>query len=302
MPAPISLLRSTWNQTLTTHASGEGLDVLAAQYGIVRPSYISRESWREALKAGAMGYRGTPNITQFFLEAALYDFSTPLSVVLDPSRPLQLYSSAGEFTQDLVGRLVRVPGWGLYYVAGPEDVTLTVGPNEILTLAPVATSYWDAPDWSSLASPVSVDAVFLPFLVKEDQAGPSTSSPGDVSGTLTVLIWPSVLEGVAPTFMQPYDASIGALNPADYPTVVSGAVESAPIPGPPPNPRPVGEPYGGIMLASAQSNGNPLTPTTGPFPLFLASNTVFAELAQTMANMLPAPIKVRFFRLPEWEY
>lgn len=302
MPAPISLLRSTWNQTLTTHASGEGLDALASQYGLVRPSYISRTAWRRALAAGALGYRGAPNITEWFLEGALSDYSTTVSVVLDPSRPAQLWSPGAAFTQDLVGRLVRVPGWGLYYVAGPEDVTLTVGPNEILTLASLATAYWAAPDWSPLAAPVSVDAEFLPFYLKEDQAGPPEQAQGDESGTLTVCVWPTVLEGVAPTFMQPYDSSIGALNPADYPTVVSGAVESAPIPGPPPDPRPVDEPYGGVMLADAQANGNPLTPTTGPFPLFLASDTVFAELATTMANMLPAPIKVRFYRLPEWEY
>lgn len=301
MPGPISRLRAFWNQTLVNYASGEGLDALAAQYGLVRPSYISRTAWRRALEAGALGYRGAPNITQFFLEGALSDYAVNLSVVLDPSRPGQLYSPGAEFTQALVGRLVRIPDWGLFFVEGPPDVTVTVGPSEILTLAPVATAYWQAPDWSSLPSPVTVEAEFLAFYLKEDQAG-AGADIGDTSGTLTVVVWPDVLTGVAPTFMQPYDSSIGPLNPADYPTVVSGAVESAPIPGPPPDPRPADEPYGGIMLANAGEGGNPLTPTTGPFPLFLASDSVLPELAQVMASLLPAPIKCVFYRLPEWEY
>ena len=301
MPGPISQLRAAWNQTLVNYASGADLDALAALYGLPRPSYISRTAWRRALEAAALGYRGSPNCTQFFLEGALSDYATTLSVVLDPSRPLRLYSPGAEFTQSLVGRLVRIAGRGLFFVEGPEDVTATVGPNEILTLAPIATAYWDAPDWTSLASPITVEAEFLAFYLKEDQAG-AGSDIGDVSGTLTVMVWPDVIEGVAPTFLLPYGSDLGPLNPADYPTVVSGAVEYAPIPGPPPDPRPPGEPKGGIMLENAAANGNPLTPSTGPFPLFLASSTVFSELVLAAANLLPAPIKIQFYRMPEWEY
>lgn len=298
MPGPISSLRAAWNDTLVNYTGGADLDALAQTLGIPRPSYLSRTAWRRALEAAAYAYRGAPNITQFFLEGALSDYATTLSVVLDPSRPTQLYSPDAEFTQALVGRFVRIADYGLFRVGGPEDVTLTVGPNEILDLVATPTPSWDVPDWTSLEAPITVDAEFLAFFAVEDQAGPPSQALGDESGTLTVYIYPDVLEGVAPTFLLPYDSSIGALNPLDYPTVVSGAAEYVAIPGNPPSVRPVGQPIGGYLLANAETDGED-GDGGGPFPLFLATSAVFGELVAAMANVLPAPLKVRFIRLAE---
>ncbi len=280
------------------YTGGADLDVLAAQLGLPRPSYLSRTAWRKALVAAAYAQRGDPNITQFFLEGALYDFTTTLEVVLDPSRPTQLYSPAAEFTQNLVGRFVRITGYGLFRVGGPEDVTASVGPNEILDLVAFPNPAWTTPDWTTLDAPTTVTAEFLPFFVVENQAGPPDQALGDETGTVTIYIYPDVLEGVAPTFLLPYDTSIGVLNPLDYPDVVDGIVEYEAIPGNPPSVRPVGQPIGGYMLANAATNGED-GDDTGPFPLFLASNNVFAELQAVMANVLPAPLKTRFVRLPE---
>ncbi len=298
MPGPISQLRAAWNDTLVNYTGGADLDALASQLGLPRPSYISRTAWRRALEAAGYAQRGDPNITQFFLEGALSDYATTLSVVLDPSRPTQLYSPSAEFTQALVGRFVRIAAYGLFRVGGPEDVTATVGPNEILDLVAVANPAWDVPDWTTLTAPEAVDAEFLAFFPVENQAGPPSQALGDESGTLTVYVYPDVLEGVAPTFLLPYDTSIGVLNPLDYPDVVDGIVEYEVIPGNPPSVRPVGQPVGGYMLANAETDGED-GDDTGPYPLFLASNTVLGEVAAAMYNLLPTSLKVTFVRLPE---
>lgn len=435
---PPSELRTAWNNTLVTHASGANLDALATQYGITRPSFITRTAWRRALEACALAYRGCPNPTQFFLEGALSDFAVVLTVTLDPSRPTQLYSAGAEFYQALVGRLVRIPDYGLFRVGGPQTVT-----GETLDLVTVATSYWQVPDWTVLPSPVNVEVEFLAFFTKEDQNGPPSQTLGDNSGTLTVCLFPDVIEGVPPTFIQSgveylvasvnagadtitttdphglstddpvnvypltgvsvthvegflantltlampgifdpdelvhiypgaggvvpsgtsaatdyyaqwanddgsliglsltaggsfvafadegtlplYVAPAGAGNPAGvepgglneflvyYAIVVSPTVLSVALTpgGGPVNissagtaplyvglARPEGEAAGGILMPNASDGGNPSTPLTGPYPLFLATDTTLPELAEAMLNVLPAPIKARFVRLP----
>lgn len=200
MSAHTSRIRSAWNATLVTHASAEDLDKLAKFYGLGRPSFISRTAWRRALIAGALAYRGTPNITQFFLEGALADYSVTISVKLDPSRPTQLFSPGGEFTQDLIGRLVRLTDYGLFRVIGPADIDTYSG--EVVDLEPHGTSQWQAPDWSQLDAIETADAEFLAFDIREDQVGPSSQTIGDTTGTTTVYVFSSELEGVPATFIQ----------------------------------------------------------------------------------------------------
>lgn len=209
--APVSRIRMAWNATLVTHASGYEQDALGAFYGLPRPHFISRAAWRRALLAAALGYRGTPNCTQFFLEGALADYAVNLSVVLDPSRPTQLFSPGAEFTQDLVGRFVRIPDWGLFRVEGPYDVSDSF--NEILTLSPYETARWQKPDWSVLPSPITVAAEFLAFDIVENQIGPSSQTVGDTTGTTTVYVFGDALEGVPPTFMQdPEEVAVASVD------------------------------------------------------------------------------------------
>ena len=93
-------------------------------------------------------------------------------------------------------------------------------------------------------------------------------------------------------------AAMVYIDPADYPGVVDGSVPYEPIIGDPPDNRPAGQPYGGILLANAQASGDP---TAGPFPAFLASDDSLPELVTTFRNALPAPIKMRIVRLPTVE-
>lgn len=199
MSAPISRTRSAWNATLFTHATGEEQDALGKMFGLPRPSTISRAAWRQALLAAGMAYRGEPSCTWFFLEGALSDYAIDLTVTLDPSRPNQLISPNAEFTQDLVGRFVRIPAYGLFRVEGPYAVSDYY--YERLDLAPFSTSYWQAPNWGSIQAPEAVVASFLAFDVREDQRGYGQEY-GDDSGTTKVYLYSDELQGVPPTFLQ----------------------------------------------------------------------------------------------------
>lgn len=298
MPPP-NYLRLAWTNTLHDSAGGTALAGLGEYYGLPKPGFMSPEAFRRFLGASAEAYRGLPNPTQFALEGALSDFATTLTVTLDPSRPSQLVSASAEFTQALVGRWVRIPAYGLFMVSGPADMAASATPGEVLDLATRATSYWQAPDWSTLPGQLNVEAEFLAFYVVEDQAGPGQTN-GDVTGTVTVYLWPDVIEGVPPTFMLPYDESIGPLDPADYPTVVSGAVPYVPIIGDPPDNRPAGQPYGGILLADATAESG-IASGEGPFALYLASDDSLPGLVETFQDALTAPIKMRILRLPTVE-
>lgn len=435
MNAPISRIRSAWNATLFTHSTGKDQDALGAMFGLPRPSTISRAAWRRALLAAGLGYRGEPSCTWFFIEGALSDYAVDLTVVLDPSRPTQLVSPTAEFTQDLVGRFVRLPAYGLFRVQGPEDVDTYY--SERLDLVPYATSYWQAPDWSTLVAPLEVEASFLPFDVREDQRGRG-QTVGDDSGTTTVYLYSDELQGVPPTFMQEglfYEiASVDttaetlttailnglvADQPVNFaPTIDEGApiavdsvsgntittdaahglsnddalillpgtdgvlpaplssderyyaivvdpdevqLASAPggaaitltdtgtlpfslylmgvLPAPldeettyfatPTSPfaftvsetegggtvnltdtgtapfivapaRPVGQDAGGIIMEDAFASGNPETPSTGPYPLFVASDETLFALREVFRNILPAGLKIKFVYIPPY--
>lgn len=438
MSAPTSRIRSAWNATLFTHATGAGQDALGTLYGLKRPASISRTAWRKALLAAGMGYRGEPSCTWFFLEGALSDYATDLTVVLDPSRPTQLVSPTAEFTQDLVGRFVRIEAYGLFRVEGPEDVTTTF--NEVLTLVPFATSYWQAPDWSSLEAPLEVEASFLAFDLREDQRGYGQEI-GDDSGTSIVYVFSDELQMVPPTFLQeglsydiasvddtadtittatlngivddqplniaptidtaspisilsvntstntitttaahglstndviglwpdadggvlplaltayaryyaivvdadelrvaatpggtpisladgtlPYyigtfgvlpepleeDATYYAIVDTGFTFQVSATAGGAAIPldtaGTLPlvmaPARPTGQDAGGIVMEDAFTDGNPDDPAAGPYPLFLASDEIFASLREVFRNILPAGLKIKFVYVPPYE-
>ncbi len=285
----VSKLRDARNAALVTHASGSQQDFLGNRLGLPRPGFISRTAWRRALVA-ANGYRGLPNAAQFFLEGALSDYATKLQVVLDPSRPMQLRSPSAEFTQDLVGRMVRLDGWGLFRVIGPADVSIAPFRFELLDLCPIVTASWGAPSWQGLVAPVEVDAEFHAFLVREDQAGPRSQTIGDVSGTATVYVYPEVAEALPPTFLLPEE---------DIDPPVEDEEETYPLAldPQPPDDRPEGMPLGGILLEDESEEGGNGEPE-GPFPIFLGSDFVLEALTECMRAMCALGFKAVFKRLP----
>ena len=277
----ISKLRDGINGGLVTHASGRQVDELGARLGVPRPPYITRTAWRRAI-AAANSYRTEPNAFQFFLEGALSDFATTLQVVLDPSRPNRIISPAAEFTQELVGRTVRLDGYGLFRVVGPVDVTATPFRSELLELCELETPSWGAPSWQGLAAPVEVEAEFHAFLVREDQAGPSTQSVGDESGTVTVYVYPEAHTPVPPSFLLPLQD--GLPEP-----VAEGDLDPQPASN-----WPAGVPYGsGLLIDDA------LIESDDVWPFFLAADGVMPELVFAMENMLDAGFKVKFRPLPQ---
>ncbi len=285
----VSKLRDARNAALVTHASGSQQDFLGSRFGVPRPAFISRTAWRRALLA-ANGYRGLPNAAQFFLEGALSDWATKLQVVLDPSRSMQIRSPGAEFTQDLVGRMVRIDGWGLFRVVGPPDVSVAPFRYEILDLCEIATASWGVPSWESLTAPVEVDAEFHAFLIREDQAGPRSQTIGDVSGTATVYVYPEVAAALPPTFLLPEE---------DIDPPVEDEEETYPLPldPQPPDDRPADMPLGGILLEDETEDGGGGGPD-GPFPIFLADDYVLEALTESMRAMVALGFKVRFVQLP----
>lgn len=276
----ISKLRDGINGGLVTHAAGEQIDALGTRLGVPRPPYLTRTAWRRAISA-ANSYRTEPNAFQFFLEGALSDFATLLEVVLDPSRPNQIVSPSAEFTQDLVGRTVRLAGYGLFRVVGPADVTATPFRSEILALCEVETPSWQVPSWQDLAAPVEVGAEFHAFLVREDQAGPSTQTVGDESGTVTVYVYPEAHTPVPPSFLLPLQE--GLPEPEE-----EGDLDPQPASN-----WPDGVPYGSGLLVD-----DTIIESDEVWPFFLAADGIMPELVFAMENMLDAGFKVKFRPLP----
>jgi hypothetical protein len=277
-------LRDARNAALVTHAADEQQDALGVRIGLPRPSGFSRLAWRKALWA-ANAYRGHPVPLQRLLEGVFSDWAKVLTVVLDPSRPTSLYSPGAEFTEDLVGRTVRIEG-SLYRVIGPPDFSQEVFAGEILDLCPVETASWCVPDWSGLPAPRSTSAEFHAFMLREDQAGPRTQAVGDVSGTAIVYVWPEVQAAMPPTFLLEAQA-------------LPGGVTSEGVLSPqPPNIWPSGMSPAGWILDPSESD--PVwTETGGPTPCFLASDDVLEAIEALARQLLPVGFKLKIRRLPQ---
>lgn len=256
---------------------------MAVRAGLPRPAGFTRNAWRKALLA-ANSYRGHPVPVQRFLEAAFSDWATTFDVVLDPSRPTELFSPGAEFTQDLVGRTVRINGT-LYKVTGPPDLSAHLQPGEVLELCPIATAGWAAADWSGLFAPESASAEFHAFLLREDQAGPRTQLVGDVSGTSIVYVWPEVQTACPPSWL---------LEAEDLPGDVTE--EGALSPQPASNLPEGMEPQGWIMALDEEIDW---TEEGGPTPLFLGGDDLLDALEIMARQLLAVGFKLKFRRLPD---
>jgi hypothetical protein len=149
--------------TLIHRAEGDALTWLSEIYGVPRPIDWDETSWRDALSAVAIGPRGVPGSVLAFLELAYQNLNVTIEVTTDPAAPTKITATAGggTFTQDHVGRLLRIDS-KLYYSKGPADVAATAGDH--LFLAPIATPYWTRADFQSTET---YDAEFLPFVIRE---------------------------------------------------------------------------------------------------------------------------------------
>jgi hypothetical protein len=259
--------------TLVHKVAGEWLDRLARMYGIPHLQGMSEDVWRDVLHAGALTPRGTPGVTFELLRSALQTYEEAVAVELDPAQPYRLTADElGYFEAKHVNRLWRVDGT-LYYSDGPAD-RLTSNGNWI-TLAPIATSYWDAADFSGLAAPEDATAYMLPFTLREPTPGPpidpldKLGDPGDV----IVSLWDSIGD-IPPTYMQP----------------AGGAA------------RPEGEPFGGQIQEDELELGSPggraegdlpLADGDGPYPPYL-TGAPYGALADILDPLLASGIELRF--------
>lgn len=196
-----SQLREAICDTLLTQAEGTAFDKLVASYGFPRPHYIPRAGWRKAMLACVFGKRGTLGCLQAFLEGALERYAdTGIEVVLDPALPTTL-TTTGAWTDEHVGRLVRVPSYGLYRIISRSSAY-------VVLLCPIETLHWNGADFSTLAEQVTVaDAMVLAFEVQIPTPGPQDPVPEESAvdprepAVARVLVWASTLTTVPPTYL-----------------------------------------------------------------------------------------------------
>ena len=202
-------LRDTIINKLSTNQLYDALGNVAEFYGIEWPSQMGQKPWRDGLSAAALGPRGTPGVTLEFLKAALQTYNVPLTVSINPAEPLKLSATGGhKFTHDDISRWVTIDDT-LYYVDGPEDVVSAPVSGNYVTLAPVKTAYWAAPNFSTLGGVTEKTATWIPFIFTEPTPG-RTHAP-DLKNELAckVIIWfVSTISNVPPTYMQGGDAWI----------------------------------------------------------------------------------------------
>jgi len=261
-----SQLREAINDTLLHKAEGEAFDALAARHGYPRPHYIERWAWRRRVLAAAFGRTIRFPTLQAFLEGALAQYATRFTATLTPANPQRVTAPSGTFAAKHAGRLLRIPGVGLFKIASYTS-------SSQVELLPFATAYWDRADWSILGSSLIVEgAEILAFEVHEptpasDERGvvtPNGIRPG-AAALVRVMMHGGVVSATPPTYMQD-----------------SGAT------------RPVGQPKGGAGQENAAEEGNQ---TTGPWPLYLVGTTVLREVAAVASRMLVPPgFRVEFRR------
>lgn len=197
MLEPLPSTELALRDTSFAHARGERFDVLARMYGLPRPTITAVTAWREALREGAQGARGTRGVWHAFLEAALGPgFGEDYTVVFDPGTPYIGTWSAGGVVAGWEARHVNRL-WRVSFPDGTTQLVYSVGPSFVggpgpvadLEFCSVATAYWQRLDVSSLGAPTAVSARLLPFLWS------------DFDGQ--VLLTLDAGAATPPTYMQP---------------------------------------------------------------------------------------------------
>jgi hypothetical protein len=296
---PLSQAERALRDTLLTFAQSGALERLSALYAIPKPAQVSDTAWRLALRAAALGSRGTAANVHDFLEGYFSDAAQSFGVTLNPASPQTLTwasGGAGSFSPSLVGRFVRVefvpasastplPGqrWetvsALFYVVSAA-AGLTPATVE---LCPLRAGIWEACNFAAGAWAVHPDhtaatASFLAFSWREPTPGWMGEGSARVLDTTGTPCLVEVLTG----------EDLEADFPASYLLEPAG-VDRASI-------DPL-MPYGSQLMDLFNTEGNdPPTPVngnqdSGPFPLYLGGTDDSA--ARALDLILPAGVHAR---------
>lgn len=268
LPSDPSQLRKAINDTLLTMAEDKRFDSLARDSGYPRPFYIERSGWRRGCLAAVYGKGATFGCFFAFLEGVLSQYAVSFTGSISPSNPQRLTASAATFGTQHAGRLVRIPGIGLFRIE-------TYTSSTVVELLPFATGYWDKADWTDLDATTIEGCEILAFEVHEptptlEETGVTVATTGitPASPSLArVYIHNDVISPTPPTYIQP---NAGA--------------------------RPVGEPLGGHIQTDAAEVGDQ---TDGPFPLYLVGTKVMPEVVAVMKRrLIAAGYQLEFRRSP----
>lgn len=263
MHETLSDFDKVWASTLIHRAAIGDFDDLARLYGIPRPSNFPYSDWVNAVWELALGPRGTRVGTFRFVEAGLRRFRDERLVNIDPAQPLRLTPPSGSFAQSYVNRLVRVPDVVNGGAARLYWTTARASLGAYLELAPVATAWWEKPDFDQLPDAVEEVLVwFLPFRQREATAGPVLSpySPDidtgeyyEGHGATEILLAPGTVSKPPWNYIQ----------------------ENAEA-------RPDGQPFGGHLCANAQQPGNLVS---GKRPFYVGRGRRLAAFQRVLQDL-----------------
>lgn len=229
MLTPLSQTNLALRDTVLTRASGDQLRRLSKLWGVPMPTGWDEDSWREGVNAVGLGPRGTIGASFAFLEGIFQYVEEVIEVTQAAANPQRLTATAGAgtFTDDHIGRLVRI-GAELFYTVGPADVAADGGAR--VELAPIGNPYWDAANWSAFAATATVNATFLAFMICEPTPGPDAPATLGSPAMLIVKLQSSGAALVPPSYLQPaigwllYDAEVAGFAVGE---LVTGATSGA---------------------------------------------------------------------------
>jgi hypothetical protein len=200
MLTPFSQVELALRDTLLHKAESWIQDAIAELYGVVRPPTLSRDDWRQVLRAVCYGHRGTLGTTWAMLELAFRGSRRTISGTIDSANPHEFERDGSaadnpEITCLWPGRLVRLRyslqeptgDWRsvskILYTANSGSIP-AIGPYpSTLAFAEIATGHWTSEDCSDplIGTGVSATAAtveLLPWFLREPQPGPRGSVIG----------------------------------------------------------------------------------------------------------------------------
>lgn len=271
-----SAYREAIEDRLTTHAQGAALDELAGFFRLERPPGYRIDDWRQGVYSVAYGPRGNPGGVHAFLEAVMREWMEEVEIEIRPTSPTRIYSADHSFVQLDVGRLVRIPGHGLFASVCPVTVdggSADANAGAWLDLCPMGMSRWD-PARFAVTRITRATAQLLPFLVCE--VGPASDNDGRPHGGVPcqvhLWVYSASLAQTPPHYLQP-----SAQPRADL----------------------TGSPEGGEILSGVLRSGHPVR---GPWPFYISGDGL-RSLRATLDTLHAPGITTRVYRArmdPAW--
>lgn len=198
-PTSISQTAAAIRATLIQYAEGADLERLSALYGVPMPAGYDPASWREALRAVALGRRGTDQNVFAFLRGAFRYLDRDVSVTVAAANPQRItaVAGAGTFDQQDVLRWIEIDG-KLYRSVGPADVTAAGG--GYLELEAVGNARFSGANWSASETKT---AKLIPFTFACPTPGPGSSASQGRACHVVVTLFGGDLTGTPPSYLQP---------------------------------------------------------------------------------------------------